>query len=159
MSDPDQVIDSLEDMLRQLDRQHALLDEVIANINAVAAPRTRPTVPRGRPVGSIAPDLFDVAEESDSSSDWEREDVLDSDEEAALDSDSVFTTFYHSDMWGVYPRGVDRPTEWWHDGYDSGYESDAETVVAPWEDPNLTPMKHLAPVASGYYSPFDDHMD
>lgn len=148
----DRVIDDLERMLRQLDRQHALLDDVIANINAVAAPRSRP-------VGSMAPDLFEQA--SDSSSDWEQESVLDSDEEDALESSSVFTTFYHTDMWGFHPRGVDRPNEWWEDGYDSDYESDSETVVGEWEDPNMTPMKRLAPVAAAYFnnSPFDDHLD
>ena len=147
----DQVIDNLESMLRQLDRQHALLDEVIANINAVAAPSTGDARRR-----------LSVA--SDSSSDWEfsheQDQIIDSDEDdGALESSSVFTTFYHSDMWGVHPRGVDRPMDWWEGGYESGSDSDTETFVGEWEDPSMTPMKRLAPVAAGYYSPFDDHMD
>jgi hypothetical protein len=152
----DRVIDDLERMLRQLDHQHALLDDVIAEINAVAAPRVR-----AQPVGAIAPNLFGEVDDSDASSSWEQESVLDSDEEDALESSSVFTTFYHTDMWGFHPRGVDRPNDWWEDGYDSDYESDSETVVGEWEDPNMTPMRRLAPVAAAYFnnSPFDDHLD
>lgn len=149
--------------MRALDQQQRWIDGIIAEINAITTPPTRPRIHRAHSVGDIAPNLFLVESESESESDDEDpfslEEVEDSDDD--LECHSVITTFYHSDTWGVHPRGVDRGLEWWQDGYESDDEadSDAETVVCEWEDPSMTPMKRLAPVAAGYYSPFDDYLE
>jgi hypothetical protein len=153
------VIDQLEARLRDLDQQQQWLDGVIAELNGIQTPETRPRARHGGAVGSDSD-----FEASDGDDQWIEESDDSDDEAFRVDIDaSVFTTFYHSDRWGVHPRGVDGQLEWWEDGYESGDDdSDAETVVLPWEDPNATPMKRLAPVAYGFCrrdSSFDSYLE
>lgn len=149
------VIDQMEARLRVLDQQFDWLNGVLSELE-VRTPPTRPRINHAIPVGPIATDLFLVESDCEDSDD---------DEDSRVDLDSsVFTTFYHSDRWGVHPRGAGRELEWWEDGYESDDESDsdAETVVFEWEDPNMTPMKRLAPYAAELYhndSSFDSYLD
>jgi hypothetical protein len=156
------VIDQMEARLRVLDQQFEWLNGVISELE-VHTPPTRPRINRAIPVGPIAPDLFLVESEDEEEQEWVDDSDEEEDDRVDLDS-SVFTTFYHSERWGVHPRGADRELEWWEDGYESDddSDSDAETVVYGWDDPNITPMKRLAPVAAEFYhndSSFDSYLD
>lgn len=120
------TIDELEARLQVLDRQHAYLDSLLEEIESVPVPRFR----------DILTNIQLIAEEVDS--DWE----LDS-----VDSDSdIDTVVYHTEMWGFHPRSQSAGYYTQDDSDmddDDDDDDDSKTVVMPWEDPMMTPVKRV----------------
>lgn len=143
------VIDELEVRLRQLDQQHAWLERMIDDINDLTTPRANRRgvqIPFGGPVGVEDDDISDVSDDDADIDPFylppeeEEGDPYESDEWD--DDHSVETIIYHTEAWGFYPHGVD-----------TGYESDdCSTICGEWEDPFMSPIQRLAPVAAAYYN-------
>lgn len=97
-----------------LSEQMRIADNIIAQLDDL--PRTQDEV-------------FDSSDDESSWSEYEHEDVDSSDYDD--DATSVMTAAYQSEYY--------EPLF----GYDSGYDSDEETVVVQWEDPFMTPEKPI----------------
>lgn len=150
----DRTIDRLSAELRVLDRQNAWLEAMIENWDYlnVSTPRTRarprhrsPSVspPRDR-LGAML-DMIEASEDLIPTDDETNPEEEDSGYES--DASEAETVVYHTETWGFHPRGVDRGSDWW----DAGSESDDETVVGEWEDPNRTPMRNWTAEHAAYF--------
>lgn len=139
------VIDALEARLRMLDRQHQWLESMIDELNEITTPLTVRSGNRF-PFRQAVEEVSDLSDDEDDDEGpfYLPPEERDYDGDASEDDQSIETILYHSDAWGFYPHGLD-------DGYDSD-DDDCPTICMEWDDPYVSPMRAMAPIAAAYYN-------